>query len=643
MLYHLTNLFLTILDMSFTAGLIILLVLAARLAFRQAPRLCSYLLWGVVLFRLLCPVSFESPFSLLPSQAFSLSDTLRQIQAEQAEPSPQFPPATETPGKPESTKDVVNAPVSLPSAASDAGQSTRPVSAFLAACGVIWLSGCLFLAGKSILSLARLQKRLQNAVSEGDSIYSVQGLETPFVMGILRPRIYLPASLSGREKSYILLHEKTHIRRLDPIFKLLSSFALYLHWFNPLVWLAFCLADKDMEISCDETVIRRLGHDIKKEYSASLLALARGRRFISGAPLGFGEGDTKERIQHVLGYKKKTLWITAAALTAVLCIAAALLGTPSPSRETLRWAKSLKVEDIASIELMTSPHSKDQGYRNFLPEEFAGVVSLVNESRGKYVPKTEALAGGGIFLYIVTTDGVQHRVSNIGNVYLNIDGDSFEASYGWLSTWPYAKGDSPLPEDFEIVTAARMSPGGITIGSLCENLSEETARQIYAEIQSIMMETYGASERLERFSVNFQKQREADGLYQLELLAGVDWTTIRDPREHPMILGMEEALETLGSDEEKRIGREYIDGWLAELTPEFQVTERIPIFLRAFSSQPDMSDYELYCSIYTESGEETWVPMKEYYLEHYKENPEEKRQAGREMLEEYVENTVGTE
>lgn len=632
MLTHLTGLFLTVLGMSFTAGIIILLVLAVRLALRRAPRLFSYLLWGVVLFRLLCPVSFESPFSLLPSQAVSLSDTLSQIKAA---PSPD---PSAIPQISEHTDSDNDGPVPISPATPAIDQSLSMPSAFLMMLSVLWLTGCLFLVSRSLLSLARLQKRLKNAVLEEGSIYSVKGLETPFVMGVLRPRIYLPADLSNRERDYIILHEKTHIRRLDPLFKLLGSIALYVHWFNPLVWLAFWLADKDMEISCDEAVIRQLGHGIKKEYSASLLALAGGQHFTSGAPLGFGESDTKERIKHVLGYQKKALWITVAALAAVLCVAAALLGNPPSTRETMRWAKNLRTEDIKSIELLVQPHSKGQGYHQFLPEEFAGVVSLINESRGKFVPKPEAIAGSGILLYIVTTDGVQHQVGNVGNVYFTIDGDCFDAGYDWLSSWPYVKGDAPVPEDFAVTTAIRMSPSGITIGNFCENLSEDVARQIYGDIQNIMKETYEDRERLENYSVYFQNQLETDGRYQLELLVGVDWTTIRDPKEHPLILGMEEALETLASDEEKQIGRAYINGWLAELMPEFQVTERIPVFLRAYASKPDMSDYELYCNIYTESGEETWVPMKDYYLEHYKENPEEKRQAGWDLLKEHVES-----
>jgi beta-lactamase regulating signal transducer with metallopeptidase domain len=144
----------------------------------------------------------------------------------------------------------------------------------------------------SIISLVKLQKRLRHAAHEKDNIYIAEHLDTPFVMGFMRPKIYLPASLSEGEKRCILLHERMHIRRFDHVIKIVSFFVLCLHWFNPLVWIAFLISGKDMEMSCDEAVIKELGGDVKKEYSSSLLALATGRRIIGGSPLAFGEGDT---------------------------------------------------------------------------------------------------------------------------------------------------------------------------------------------------------------------------------------------------------------------------------------------------------------------------------------------------------------
>lgn len=160
----------------------------------------------------------------------------------------------------------------------------------------------------------KLQKRLKNAVRERDNIYLAEHLETPFVMGIIRPRIYLPASLTDKEKRYIILHEEMHIKRFDHIVKIFSFFVLCLHWFNPLVWAAFFISGKDMEMSCDEAVIKQLGSNVKKEYSASLLTLATGRRVIGGTPLAFGEGDTKGRIKNVLNYKKPAFWVVVLAV-----------------------------------------------------------------------------------------------------------------------------------------------------------------------------------------------------------------------------------------------------------------------------------------------------------------------------------------
>ena len=205
---------------------------------------------------------------------------------------------------------------------------------FRALGAVLWLLGIGGMLICSVVSLLRLRKSLRAAVHERENIYRCSEFSTAFVYGILRPRIYLPEGLTAREEDFVLLHEQIHIRRRDPIWRLLAWTALCLHWFNPLVWLAFALSGQDMEMACDEAVLAKMGNGIKKEYSAALLALAGERHgLLSGVPLSFSEEDTGKRIRNVLRYRCPGR--IAAAFLAAACAAAAffLLANPSKGEE----------------------------------------------------------------------------------------------------------------------------------------------------------------------------------------------------------------------------------------------------------------------------------------------------------------------
>lgn len=298
--------FLTVLDMSIVASVVILAVLLARLPLKKAPKIFSYALWAVVLFRLLCPLTFESPVSIVPDTAAITSGQIESV----------VPPVSfQTPADIESNgiAEVEN-PDNPVYVSSEAGGNV--VITF------VWLIGIAAMLIYSVFSLLRLKRKLVGAVRLRENIYLADHIVTPFVIGVIRPKIYLPSTLSEREQDYIILHERTHIRRLDHIVKLVSFLALTLHWFNPLVWLAFILSGKDMEMSCDEAVMKKMNGDIRADYSASLLSLAAGRKIFAGLPLAFGEGDTKSRIKNVMNYKKPAFWgvIVAIAAVSVLCI-----------------------------------------------------------------------------------------------------------------------------------------------------------------------------------------------------------------------------------------------------------------------------------------------------------------------------------
>ena len=331
------TLFSTVLNMSLTASFVIIAVLAVRFLLRKAPRRFSYALWAVVLFRLLCPIALESPLSLLPT-----SQPLAAVEQAVRPNAPSVPDGTSTipnipntPAAPAAANPVPALTVPHNNSAAVSNSTQTPASAPAAVkadpvtiAAAVWLCGAGALAAYSAVSLLRLRRRLVGAVPEGDGVWIADHISTPFVLGLVRPRIYLPSTLPGSEREYILLHERTHIRRGDHIVKALAFAALAVHWFNPLVWLAFHLAGRDMEMSCDEAVLRRMGRDVRADYSSSLLRLSAGRRLPVG-PLAFGDGDPQGRIKNVMNYKKPAFWVVVLALIAVLTSCTALSTDPA--------------------------------------------------------------------------------------------------------------------------------------------------------------------------------------------------------------------------------------------------------------------------------------------------------------------------
>ena len=316
------RLYMGVLDMSKTAAMVIAVVLLVRLLLKKAPKVFSYALWAVVLFRLLCPISFETSVSIVPqlpdtSTGYNLADESIDL-------------AGAGMAAYQAVGDLLNGGLGvqhIPTTEVTEDGMTRYVmadwwSVWILFGKYVWAAGMAVMLLYSAFSYRRIKKQTEIAVPIRDNIWIADEIQSPFVIGFLRPSIYLPGNLGEKEQEYIILHEHHHIRRFDHIFKALAFLALTIHWFNPLVWLAFGLACKDMEMSCDEAVIRKLGGKVRADYSASLLTLATGRRIIAGTPLAFGEGDTKGRIRNLAKWKMPAVWVIVIA--AVLCVVLAV-------------------------------------------------------------------------------------------------------------------------------------------------------------------------------------------------------------------------------------------------------------------------------------------------------------------------------
>ena len=363
----LRNIFLTLWNMSLTGSIIIVFVLLARLFLRKAPRVFSYALWAVVLFRLLCPVSISSMFSVLTfTKAVepvvqSVVTTMDYTTVEMPEfiPTSEKKTEVEEPAvlEPESNESRFEAPVipadreqspEIPATEHPAIQP-EPARDPLHFAVIIWLTGLGVMLIYNIYSGIRLLRQIEGAVHLRKELYLADYIPTAFVLGIFRPKIYLPSFLSPTEQGYIVAHERCHIKRKDHVFRLLAYFALCLHWFNPLVWLAFVLSGKDMEMSCDEKVLRMYGTRIRAEYAQSLLRLATGHRSLALTPLAFGEGDTKERVINMSKWKKPKIWATIAALTACVAVLVACAVNPAGGEEAATEAYFDRNKDVDQI------------------------------------------------------------------------------------------------------------------------------------------------------------------------------------------------------------------------------------------------------------------------------------------------------
>lgn len=312
-----SELFLEIVNRSIAASWIVIAVLILRFCLKKAPKWVNVLLWGIVAVRLIFPFSIESALSLIPS-AETVSPSIMMETA----------PSVQT-GVP-ALDQVIN-PVIDHSLSPAPGASANPLQIWIPVLTVIWLLGVAALFLYSAVSYRRLRRRVCEAVILRDNIYQSENVCSPFVLGIIRPKIYLPYHMDKREMDHVIAHEQTHIRRRDHWWKPLGFLLLTVHWFNPLLWLGYILLCRDIELACDEKVIREMGSEQRADYTQALVSCSVSRRSIAACPLAFGEVGIKERVKSVMNYKKPAFWIVLASV--VVCAVAAVCFLTDPKTE----------------------------------------------------------------------------------------------------------------------------------------------------------------------------------------------------------------------------------------------------------------------------------------------------------------------
>ena len=326
--------FLKIVNMSLTASWLVLAVILLRLLLKKAPKSLRCVLWALVGVRLVCPFSIESALSLIPS-AQPIPETIV------TDPAPAI-----NSGVP-AVNAVVN-PIISENFTPAVGDSVNPLQVLAYIATWLWLVGIAVLLVYAAVSFLRVRRQVGACLRLRENIYACDGLPSPFILGIIRPRIYLPTGLDDAATAHIIAHEQAHLRRRDHWWKPLGFLLLTVHWFNPVMWVAYILLCRDIELACDERVVRALDEDGKAAYSRTLLACGARRRVVAACPLAFGEVGVKARVKSVLNYKKPAFWIILAAAVAAIAVAVAFLTNPqdkTPPDGTYRRESTVCIVD----------------------------------------------------------------------------------------------------------------------------------------------------------------------------------------------------------------------------------------------------------------------------------------------------------
>ena len=426
--------FSNILNASIAASWMVLAVIALRLVLKKAPRWAHVALWGLVAVRLLLPFSIESPFSLIPS-----TETVPQAILVYEGDALQAP----------ASLDIVSNPVFPESVTVDTGETVDRVQVSMVKLTPIWIAGMTALLLYTTVSYWRLKRKVSEAVILRDNIYQSENVGSPFVLGMIKPKIYLPYNMDEQDLSHVVAHEQAHIRRKDHWWKPLGFLLLTVHWFNPLMWLAYALLCRDIELACDEKVIKELGNEQRADYTQALVACSVGRRMIAACPLAFGEVGVKERVKSIMNYKKPTFLIMAFAVMACLIVAICFLTNPNKSPHNPIILPT--AAEIDSIDITTLDGSQVSYSDREWIEQFLAVVTQAQATTRESIQdvpnvdiygKVDIANNGGVttFFYYVDEEKfcIEQPYEGIYETDVNIDSlvkgiESSQASYGEIS------------------------------------------------------------------------------------------------------------------------------------------------------------------------------------------------------------------
>lgn len=407
------ELFLKLLNMSISAGWMVLAIILLRGLIKKMPKAVRCILWALVAIRLVIPITWESELSLIPS-AKTIPEDIMYMQ----EPTIH------------SGVSIVNSyvnPMISESLAPNVGDSVNPLQVITIVATCIWMIGVFIMLIYAIYSYFRIHKRVSVSLLLKENIYICDDIATPFILGIIKPRIFLPSDLEQDISTYVIAHEKAHIRRRDHWWKPLGFLLLTLYWFHPVLWIAYVLFCRDIELACDERVMKELGEIEKKPYSEALLQCSVSRKMITACPLAFGEIGVKERIRNVLDYKKPTFWVLLGATLICMVVAVCFLSNP---REILLHAPEPFCHSYYVEEIIYDAPQYDFTYTEETAPLYSFSADYLMESTGDILNSTE----GWRTIGCMKKETIRLTKRNFDAYFKDIDGIS-----GWKDSYSASK------------------------------------------------------------------------------------------------------------------------------------------------------------------------------------------------------------
>ena len=402
-----SELFLDIVNMSISASWLVLAVLVLRLVLKKAPKWVNVLLWGIVAVRLICPFTIESVLSLIPSKETISPEIMMDW-------TPEISTGIETLDR------VVN-PVISTSFAPEPAASANPLQILIPVAANLWLLGVLVMLLYTAFSYFNLRRKLSTAVILRDNIFQCETVHSPFVLGVFRPKIYLPYTIDGANLHHVVAHERAHIRRKDHWWKPLGFLLLTAYWFNPLMWVAYILLCRDIELACDEKVIAELGNDQRADYTQALVACSIKRRTIAACPLAFGEVGVKERVKSIMNYRKPAFWIVLLAIVACVAVAVCFLTDPIDSAEKSIETDGMQMQQVSFL------YDTEQGYYLLIGADGVNEIQLsLPDSGGGVVNADGSLFKKGEKVYLEPLQGI----TDLRGLSITALGENGEVLYG---------------------------------------------------------------------------------------------------------------------------------------------------------------------------------------------------------------------
>ena len=559
--------FLKLLNLSISASWLVLAVLVLRLVSKRSPKWMNVLLWGIVALRLMLPFSIESALSLIPS-AETLSPEVVQ-----------FDPAPTITSGVEFIDNAVNPSLSESFAAAPLA-SVNPLYVWAYLAGWVWLIGLGALLLYALVSYLRLRRRVSVSLCVRENIYLCDAISSPFILGVVKPRIYLPSGLDEVQRQNVLSHERAHLARRDHWWKPLGFALLAVYWFNPVLWLAYTLLCRDIELACDERVIRTMDESAVKTYSTVLLACSMPRKAVITCPLAFGEVGVKERVRNALHYKKPAFWIVVAS--AVVCIVVAVCFLTNPPTDTdAAGLVGFHREQVTYADVTDESGAQPSNVQ-LTAEETDAVYALLDALQYKRLGAASAMEDCYARLYFISAAGerceimLSEREMLVNPITGGKTARLYELHSGSAELRDYLFGcigaSEPAEEEMKTMTEPTLSLT-LTVPAAWEDIAELSACDKGTAYLGYGIMLFHLSEK------NALAAYPDGGMGNVWWLVAMSWDNFKELRGYdalpvPEILGIAEYV--LGADDE------YV--YLLVLPSDVQFLENDPVSQRQYET-----------------------------------------------------------